>query len=570
MQGERDQGNQGRLLANSIGEWLLITAVFAAAGAWPVPDVNEAHYLTKARHAVDPSWCAGDFFLESPGVHGLFFRLLGPLAGTVSFSTAAWIGRWTGWLLLAAGFRHAAGPLLTASWQRVLAAALFSLAVRSTTMAGEWLIGGCEAKVFAWAAVLAAWGELVAGSWSVAWLGGGLAAAFHPIVGGWMMIVTLVAALGDRLLSPSGWVAAAAVGIAGRRGPPARTIACVAGGIIAAAIGFVPAVLLTVGVPAAVQAEAARIYVVDRLPHHLLLRGFHEGFITRHLLAIALWAVAAAVLPASAVKRRVVLVTLAAVGLSALGWLLGLIEPVAPDLAYQLLRYYWFRLGDVLVPLSLAVMTVAVIWPGPLPAEATLKAGPLPRSWRRGLQWSLVGLLLVDLVTQSGHWPLPGRRLAARSDKHVAEAAWLDACDWIRANTSPTAQFLTPRGAANFSWRAERPEVVSWKNVPQDPAGIVDWKRRILDCFSPDGSLRGMVRSTVSLGQRRLEDVARRYHAAYIVAPRESLAEAAVSLPLAYANKGYLVLKLPTAGAAEPGDASRPAAQGQVIPSRRH
>ena len=68
MQGERDCKAEGRLFASAVGEWLLIAAVFAAAGAWPVPDVNEAHYLPKARHAFDPSWCEGDFFLESPHI----------------------------------------------------------------------------------------------------------------------------------------------------------------------------------------------------------------------------------------------------------------------------------------------------------------------------------------------------------------------------------------------------------------------------------------------------------------------------------------------------------------------
>lgn len=560
MQGERDCKAGGRLFASAVGEWLLIAAVFAAAGAWPAPDVNEAHYLSKARHAFDPSWCGGDFFLESRGAHGLFFRLLGPLAGTVSLATAAWIGRWAGWLCLAAGFRHAARPLLATAWQRLLAAAVFSLATRSTTMAGEWLIGGCEAKVFAWAAVLAAWGDLVAGRWPRAWLVGGLAAACHPLVGGWMMIVTLlaVASCGGRLFLQSarrGDAEETRANADNGWGMSAGTIGCLLGGIALAAIGFVPAVLLTAGVPAVTQAEAARIYVVDRLPHHLLPRAFHEGFITRHLLAVFLWAVVTAGLPASALKRRIVLVTLTTVGLSGLGWLIGLSEAIAPDRAYQLLRYYWFRLGDGLVPLSLAVVTVAALWPTAAPPAAAVSAGELlPGRWRRGLQWSLVGLIFFDLVSQTGHWPLPWRQLTARSDKHVAASAWQDTCDWIRNNTAPKAQFLTPRGASSFSWRAQRPEVVAWKNIPQEPEGIVAWRQRMLDCFSADGSLRGMVRSTVSLGQRRLEQVARRYAAGYVIAPRAVVDEADFKLPQVYANDGYVILRLSDAGEDEDSD----------------
>src|SRR5688500_11446594 len=48
-----------------LAEIALVFVVFATYAAWPVPDVNEAHYLTKARHFWDPAWVAGDFFLDS-------------------------------------------------------------------------------------------------------------------------------------------------------------------------------------------------------------------------------------------------------------------------------------------------------------------------------------------------------------------------------------------------------------------------------------------------------------------------------------------------------------------------
>jgi hypothetical protein len=110
---------------------------------------------------------------------------------------------------------------------------------------------------------------------------------------------------------------------------------------------------------------------------------------------------------------------------------------------------------------------------------------------------------------------------------------------------------------------------VAWKNIPQEAAGIVAWRQRILDCFSTDGSLRGMVRSTVSLGQRRLEQVARRYAASYVVAPRTAVAEMDLTLPQVYANDGYVILQLsdsgkeedPTAPSLGQGEAEPPALQ---------
>ena len=104
----------------------VFTAIFAVAGAWPAPDVNEGYYLAKARHSFNPEWCENDFFLNSGEAHGLFFYLLGPLAASVTLSTAAWVGRWAGWLVLAVGFRHAASPLLPSCMHRLFAGAVFS------------------------------------------------------------------------------------------------------------------------------------------------------------------------------------------------------------------------------------------------------------------------------------------------------------------------------------------------------------------------------------------------------------------------------------------------------------
>ena len=40
----------------AVVETFLMLLLFAAAGAWPVPEVNETVYLTKARHHADPQF----------------------------------------------------------------------------------------------------------------------------------------------------------------------------------------------------------------------------------------------------------------------------------------------------------------------------------------------------------------------------------------------------------------------------------------------------------------------------------------------------------------------------------
>jgi hypothetical protein len=522
-------------------EVLAILAIFAAAGAWPVPDVNETAYLTKARHYADPAWGRGDFFLETLDAHGVFYLLMGPLTAAVSLEQAAWIGRWLGWLALASGFRWATLPLLAKAWPRILAAALFSLALRHTTAAGEWVIGGCESKVFAWALVLVAIGEIGWGRFASAWLSLGAATALHAIVGGWGLVALVMSWCGNFLASrsngDSGDLPAAP------KNAPLVSVVLVAAGLLLAAAGVVPALGLSSGADAAMRAAAAKIHVVERLSHHLLLRTFADGMVARHLLAILLWWFVRVRRPAvsppeQAARKRVDRFILASLLISLTGVAISLLEPFAANVAYSLLRFYWFRLADVLVPFGLATAAAAVL--------ADNAAIGVLFSARPAVVRAIVALLLcLDLARESRHWPLPGRTaLTARSDTKVDALAWRDICDWVAANTPADASFLTPRGAASFTWWTGRREVVGWKNSPQDARSLVEWRQRFVDCFARDGSFANMERSTAALGAERLTTVAEKYDATHAIIPVDVPGVDTLPFERLHANRGYAVYRL--------------------------
>jgi hypothetical protein len=502
----------------------VIAIMFAAAGAWPVPDVNEAVYLTKARHAADPGWGRGDFFLETPDAHGVFYLVAGPLAAAVPLERAAWIGRIAGWAALAAGFRHAAVPLVTDGWARVLAAAFFSLALRNTTAAGEWVIGGCEAKVFAWAFVLGALGELACGRFAWAFCLSGAATAVHPIVGGWALVATVAT-----------WLVAGRPAAATGR---AVALAAVGAGLLMAAAGVVPALGLTAGADPAARAAATRIYVVERLPHHLLVRTFADGMVARHVLAVMTWWLLHRLAVPTPARGRIATFTAAALAISLAGCGISLLEPWAPAAVHGLLRYYWFRLADVAAPFALATTLAAVLAdPSTCGRLAPLRPGLI--------RAAAVAAIAVDLAVQSGHWPLPGRTtLVPRCDAKVAAPEWADICAWVRDNTPADACFLTPRGAASFTWRTGRREVVSWKNSPQDVASLIEWRRRIIDCFARTGGIVDLERSTATLGSDRVRSVAERYGADHAIVPLDAPPGDPVPGTLLHANGGYAVYRL--------------------------
>ena len=87
-------------------EIALVFAVFCLLGAWPVPDVNESHYLGRAIHYWNPDWAHGDFFLDSADTHKVFYFTLGWATKFLSLTAFAWCGRALAWLLLAWSWRR--------------------------------------------------------------------------------------------------------------------------------------------------------------------------------------------------------------------------------------------------------------------------------------------------------------------------------------------------------------------------------------------------------------------------------------------------------------------------------
>jgi len=113
---------------------------------------------------------------------------------------------------------------------------------------------------------------------------------------------------------------------------------------------------------------------------------------------------------------------------------------------------------------------------------------------------------------------------------------WVTCCDWIRERTSPDAVFLTPSGQQTFLWYAQRAEVVSWKNCPQDAEGVVQWLKRFEDVFpkaTSDQILFGPEIDPALPREQRLLELAKKYDAQYVVVDRCDEASA-LNLPRVY------------------------------------
>jgi len=461
----------------------LIVALFVL-DAWPTPGINEAHYLLKAKHFWRPDFLPHDFFLASRDAHVGFFWLVGWLTLVLPLWAAAWVGRLAGWSLLAWGWMRLCRAYLTgdASPRRrrrivgiplVAGIGFFSLTLQCH-MAGEWVLGGVEGKVFAFGLVFLALAAVAENRWNRAWIGIGAASLMHVLVGGWSAV-----ALGFAWLAANAF---ARVRLKERPKPsmapplPLRMLPGLVIGAALAALAVIPALWLNHGVEEAVARDAAETYVYFRLPHHLTLSGFPLHRIVRFAGLFVGLLVAYALVPAAARQWRVRAFIFGSLLIAGAGAIIEAATWGRPEVAAPLLRFYWYRLSDIIVPLGVALETAALLRTAPVlrpkwaPVVATV------------VMLATAGLFAASLWNRNQAWYADSYFPRART-RHER---WVLANRWIAENTPPGATFLTPWRQQTFKWYSGRAEVFNFKDVPQDAAGVVAWRRRFDDIFLRD------------------------------------------------------------------------------------
>lgn len=515
--------------------WLevgLIFVVFFLHAAWPVPDVNEAHYLSKALHFWDSSWCPGDFFLESNATHWTFYVTFGWLTLLFPLPVVAWIGRIVTWLLLAWSWRRLSWSILPARWWSIGTATLFVFLVEHFHMAGEWVVGGVEAKGFAFVLVFVGMERMVCRRWNATWIAFGAAAMFHVLVGGWAVVAGLIAWLiylregkdetdSSEHLRREGWF------VELRKMTPGLIV----GGLLSLP-GLLPAMMMGHGVSTETADFAHRLYVFIRLGHHLNPGTIPTEYVIRFAVLLLVWLGVRHLSPKTAQSRLLHGFIAGSVTIAIVGFAIGLVGQNHPSLVASLLRFYWFRLSDIMVPLGVAIGA-------PSAFLAARHAQP------RLVRAMTVAVVLLGIWHLGGYamlrpFPIVGRYYSLQGDCFC----WRQACEWVaRSETIPEdAVFLTPRLNQTFRWYANRPEVANWKDIPQDPESLKAWWQRILDLHAT-GSLDPLERWYPTLASQspdQLRRLGRRYGASYVI----TVSRPPVDLPLEYGNGEFSVYRL--------------------------
>lgn len=444
---------------------LVVSALIA-----PIPGVNEPHYLCKAKHYWNPAWCAGDFFLESSNTHLVFYWTIGALTQFVSLAKVAWLGRIGALALLSAGWMRLGRRLLGDAWAAVWALWVFLAWTVCLNLSGEWVVGGfqsgggLEAKVFAYAFCFLGLSFAFERRWNGMGLWLGLAVGMHPIVGIWSAAALAFAILlSHKPLNRSADAPPAAWG--------KWTKATLVLGL-AAAPGLLPALGFLLQADPSNKIKSDYIQVFYRLHHHLYPMSFSLTSAAVYVGVFAGWVFLDRRRRRSADERLFYLFVIGAALIAFAGLCIGWgpknvsIKMINDNLSglgsrMPLLKFYWFRLFDMVLPLAVSVGVVGIL----------CRRNAAGSALRRGLPFAVVFAILCVTIANSRFREPP------RAD-HRAD--WIAACRWIRANTPEDALCIAPTNHTTFKWHAYRAEYVSFKDCPQDGPGILEWNRRLI------------------------------------------------------------------------------------------
>jgi hypothetical protein len=465
---------------------VLAMALLSGALVWSFPpDVNEAHYLIKARHFQDRNFCSTDLFATSHESHWLFYATHGWMCRWLELETAAWLGRIVAWCATGTGLVFFVRSFWRTPGLSVLAGALIIILNVRLHLAGEWFVGGVEAKCYAWGFVFAGLAAWFRNRIRIAGICLGLACGFHILVGLWMVIAATFACLAERLL----WPPAPPNKPAARRDRVWRVMALLlASGCFL--VGFWPAVSQNPGVDQQTIMEASKVQSLWRLAHHQLATEFDRWFL--FLPLVAAWLVLARANAATSERplRRLNLVVAGTLLISLTGLACSLVASwsgprLIGDVAARILTLYLFRTADVLVPAGCVINGIWFV--GQLPRQLSAVPASL------FVTFGLIALGVFGNFRQNLRDPrsrsaqhtmvLPSDHVLAQREQE-AERNWIRTCRWIRGHTPADALFITPLGQQTFKWYAHRGEVASRKDMPQDAVSVLEWVRRLEQLYS--------------------------------------------------------------------------------------
>lgn len=488
--------------------------------------VNEVDVLPLAKQYTNPDWIPKDWYLnQPPGYRVLFQTLFGRLIVIWEFLPTSIVGRLICYCLVSWGLVLIARKLKLSLPLLLIAISCF-LWLNQGAIAGEWIVGGLEAKAVAYGLVLLAIGLMLGQQYRLMAFILGLATSFHVLVGGYAFLTTL----GWLIVRQKTHLFSLRYGL---------ILLLYLGGSVFA----IQSVLQQLVMPVTAGSRlASYIYVFLRLPHHLDPSVWTKDgwiklmvYILILLISVCIIRLQAPINFSQEYSARIELFKFTLLGL--VPFILGL-AIARFDSQGVFLQFYPFRLGDVMLPLTTFLLFACALQQIFTRQRKRLMLTSIVVV---GLIFSFKTVYFLKQGLALSHFP---------SEQQGVTHEWKNISQWIKTNTPKNAIFISsPVEFTNFSWMTERPTIAKFKLFPQNKSGILDWYERMQDLsggnFPASSVYRGFKAAEQistkykSLNTVQVKQIMSKYQADYIMTALSQQ----LNLPIAYKNSSYILYK---------------------------
>ena len=430
---------------------------------------NEVDVLPLAKQFVDRSWIATDWYLNlETNYRFLFQAIFGWSIVHYGFLATSIVGRLICYSFVALGLVLLGQKLrLSLPYLLLVTVVVTYQGYLQGAIAGEWFVGGLEAKAVAYGLILIAIPLMLGRHYVLMSLLLGLATSFHVLVGGWAVLTAI------------GWLA---IRPQQRWFKLGQKIWLLLLTYIAASIFAIPVLLKQLfSVEPTGDISASFIYVFLRLPHHLNPFAWHPILWIRLIVYLLLWAACTISLKKEADSRGWTQsdrsrFELAEFTLISLIPFIGGIAVAFIDRQGEWLKYYPFRFGDMMLPLTTCLLVAC---------NLETKFAVKKRKFRPLLIAVLIGVLFTQ-VTVFTQQAIASVEFPAEPQN--VDPQWKLMSDWIHDYTPQDAIIIShPWKLASFTWMTERATIVKLKMFPQSKKSIVEYYQRLNDLS--DGAL---------------------------------------------------------------------------------
>ena len=418
---------------------------------------NELDVLPFARQFYNRGWLPNDWYLNlDVGYRQVFNYIQGFLVDWLGFLNAAYVGRLSAYLFLAIALFIFFRAIRLRFFLGLIV--VFFFLENQSLIAGEWIVGGVDPKTIAYGLALLSFASFYKQKYLIGFALAGAAISFHVLVG----IFALFCVIFATLVTQNPLIQTLKTLI--RKSWPFFITGIF--GIIAIFQQLIP--------PQGIDTKKAwQVYVEFRIPHHLLPSAWKSTeWIFWLTLATCLFLITFIANKKNSLKFTAAY-GLGSVSLFVIGLLIFALDQTA------LLRFYWFRFPDVMVPF-LGMVTIALL----LNAIADLNFADYPR-FPKKLDWTqwilrlglpaLFAISSILLLAESRIY-LQGKYQRGMNRKSTETQV---ALEWIRENTFDDAVFLIDPLMNEFYVYADRARFISFSHPPQSAAELLEWYGRL-------------------------------------------------------------------------------------------